>query len=91
MAGSIRHRPLPDRVDDTKEGSVPGKPDVLIYEMDLKAISDEQRQRLVESIAARFDLPPDQVAKNIDEEGVPILAEGVSVSSTDSRTLAQFL
>lgn len=74
-----------------KMASVPGKSDVLIYEMDLKAISDEQRRRLIESIATRFDLPPDEVAKNTDEEGVPILAEGVSVASSDSRTLAQFL
>lgn len=63
--------------------SVPGHPDTLAYNLDLKALTSEQRQRLVESIAERFNLAPAYVAENLDSQGVPILAADVVVSSSD--------
>ena len=45
------------------------------YFLDLKALTPQQRRRLVEHIATRFGAAPDQVTAQIDEHGVPILEE----------------
>jgi len=55
----------------------------LVYMLDLKAISEEQRGRLVEAIAEKFEIAADVVNDTLDEHGVPILMSDVSVSSTD--------
>lgn len=62
---------------------LPGHPNALAYMMDLKAITSEQRQRLVESIAARFSLDASFIDGNLDIIGVPVLADDVVVTSTD--------
>ena len=54
-----------------------------VYMLDLKAITDEQRERLIGALADRFDLPPELVASELDGHSVPILADDVSVSSSD--------
>jgi hypothetical protein len=36
--------------------NLPGKPDALIYEMDLAALTPKMRERLIQSIAKRFSL-----------------------------------
>jgi hypothetical protein len=53
------------------------------YFLDLNAITTEQREKLIKSIAKRFVIPVDEVERAIDDQGVPILAEHVSVSSSD--------
>ena len=58
------------------------------YSLDLKAISAEQKHRLVKSIADKFSLMVDEVAADIDRVGVPILAADVVVSSSDFRHIA---
>lgn len=63
--------------------SLPGYPVVLIYLLDLKAITLEQRLKLIAGIASKFDLPIEQVAAEMDEHGCPILADDVTVSTTD--------
>jgi hypothetical protein len=55
----------------------------MCYMLDLKALSDEQRHRLVGALADKFGMSPEFVADNLEEHGVPILASDVSVSSTD--------
>lgn len=55
----------------------------MVYELDLKAMTDEQRQRLIKALADKFDLSPELVADKLAGEGVPILADDVSVSSSD--------
>lgn len=55
----------------------------MVYELDLKAVTDEQRQRLIDVLADKFDLSPELVADELDRHGVPILASDVSVSSCD--------
>jgi hypothetical protein len=64
--------------------SVPGHPLVLAYMMDLAALTAEQRARLVRAIAEKFGYPPTEVEAEMDRVGVPVLAENVTVSSTDS-------
>jgi hypothetical protein len=53
------------------------------YMLDLKAITDEQRFRLIQALAERFGLLEGEVETSLEEHGVPILASAVSVSSTD--------
>ena len=55
----------------------------MIYELDLKAITDEQREKLIQAIAQKFDMPVATVADELDIHGVPILADDVVVSSSD--------
>jgi hypothetical protein len=57
------------------------------YFLDLNAITTEQREKLIRSIAKRFVIPVDEVERAIDDQGVPILAEDVSVTSSDQGLL----
>jgi hypothetical protein len=72
-------------------GSFPGVGEQRFYSLDLKAITPEQRERLVASIALRFNLTIEEVGRDIDMVGVPILAGDVVVSSTDFRQIANIV
>lgn len=50
------------------------------YMLDLSAITLDERQRLVEHLAERFNLLPVQVEYDLDRVGVPILADEVLIS-----------
>lgn len=63
--------------------SLPGHPNALVYELDLAALTPEMRERLVASIAKRFNLSPAFVEFDLDNEGVPVLADDVVVSTTN--------
>lgn len=66
-------------------GSFPGVDGAkYFYLLDLKAISPEQRERLIASIALEFKLSIDDVRANLDQMGCPILADDVITSSIDS-------
>ena len=69
-------------------GNFPRVGEQRFYSLDLKAISAEQKQRLVKSIADKFGLTVEEVAVDIDRVGVPILATDVVVSSSDFRHIA---
>jgi hypothetical protein len=60
-----------------------GKPGALVYEMDLQALTPEMRERLVQFIAKRFGQNPAFVEFDLDNEGCPILADDVVVSTTN--------
>jgi hypothetical protein len=62
-----------------------------VYLLDLDAISDEQRDRLIKSIADLFSLPIDEVVQDMMECGVPILAEDVSVESCDRAMIINLM
>lgn len=59
--------------------NVPGKVGVMAYFLDLVALTDDERTRLIDHIAERFKLPRDQVVIEIGAAGVPILANDVFV------------
>ena len=65
--------------------NLPGRPDVLIYQLDVNVITSEQRAKLCQELGARFGLSPEFVDQELDEHGVPILADDVSITSTDRR------
>lgn len=75
---------VPIKVPVAYEVSVPVKGQTLAYELDLDALSDEQRQGVVETISRAFNLPIEDVEDNIKEIGVPVLDEGVTVTVTDN-------
>ena len=56
--------------------------DVDCYMLDLDALSEEQINGVVAVIHVRFGIPMDEVRKELPN-GVPIIAEGVSVASSD--------
>jgi hypothetical protein len=51
----------------------------LVYDLGLETVSKDQRQRLVEHIAKRFGLPAEDVEKDLDSHGVPILAQDCTI------------
>lgn len=63
--------------------NLPGKMNALVYEMDIAALTPDQRSRLVASIASRFEQDPAFVEANLDREGCPVLADDVTVSATN--------
>lgn len=71
--------PIPSRAN------LPGKPGAEIYLLDLELLTPEQRQRLVAHLAERFGLPVEFVEKNLDVQGVPILAEHCVVAISNPQ------
>lgn len=63
--------------------NLPGNPGALAYELDLRAITAEQREKLIAGLANKFNLPVEEVAAGLDVYGVPVLAEDVTVATTD--------
>lgn len=55
----------------------------LVYLVDLERLKPETRQRLIAHISQRFKLPVEDVARDIDAENVPVLADGVTVFFED--------
>lgn len=51
----------------------------LVYELDLDLLTPDQRQRLVAHIAQKLDYPEDVVDLTLEDEGMPILADDVTV------------
>jgi len=60
--------------------NVPGRSSVSAYLLDVSLLTAEERLRLVNHIANRFNLPPAEVDRDLDAQGVPVLAEDVLVS-----------
>lgn len=60
--------------------NLPGRGEALIYELDLDMITDEQRQRLISHLVAKFDIPQALVRADLDRQGVPILADDCIVA-----------
>ena len=52
----------------------------LAYLLALRELTSEQRLGLIRHIARKFGLPENHVAAGLDRDGVPILAEGCSVT-----------
>lgn len=59
---------------------LPGRGEELVYLLDIEALTADQRGRLVQHIAGKFDIPAAEVDADLDTHGCPILAEHVTVS-----------
>ncbi|MGB9181842.1 MAG: hypothetical protein WCB68_21610 [Pyrinomonadaceae bacterium] len=62
-----------------KLAQVCGTEDVEIYLLDLDALTEEQRERLVTHLSEKFKIGREELEREIAEKGVPILAEDVGV------------
>lgn len=60
-------------------GSAPGVKAGLFYQVDLSAITPEQRERMIKHIARKFGVDEQEVSSTLDAVGCPILAEDVTV------------
>lgn len=60
-------------------GSAPGVAVGMFYEIDLSAITAEQRARMITHLARKFGFSEEEVASTLDEVGCPILADDVTV------------
>jgi len=60
--------------------SLPGRGEELVYLLDIEALTADQRGRLVQHIASRFNYPAEEVDATLDDHGCPILAEHVTVT-----------
>jgi len=65
-----------------RKASLPGRGVENVYMLDLDAISDEQTDRLVNMMSELFNLPIGEARMEL-HNGVPILAENVSVCTRD--------
>lgn len=60
--------------------NLPGKPNAMIYELDLGLLTDEQRAKLVSHISDKFNISITDVSRDLDEIGCPVLAEDVTIA-----------
>lgn len=61
-------------------GNLPDKPNAEIYMLDLQRITPDERSRLIQNIAARFNLPAVEVAQDLTARGCPILGDDITVA-----------
>lgn len=66
---------------------IPGKGEELVYWLDMEAISEDQRERLVQVIAKKFNVAEFVVMQELEETGLPILAEHVVTITTSNREI----
>jgi hypothetical protein len=50
------------------------------YEVDLKQLTPEQLDKAAEIIGRRFGIPAQEIRQDIERQGIPVLADDVSVS-----------
>ncbi|MCB0176183.1 MAG: hypothetical protein KDJ97_37135 [Anaerolineae bacterium] len=63
----------------------------LCYLVNLRAITPDQRRRLVDYIARRFDIDPASVEADLDQIGMPVLTEHITVTSSDQGLLLSMM
>lgn len=67
--------------------NLPGKPNELVFMLDLGELTDEQKEKLTRFLAARFELDYWEVARDLESHGVPILASDCSVAIYNPQKL----
>lgn len=77
--------PLPQMAKLPEVGEGP------VYMLDLNAISPEQRQGVVNQIAERFGYSAEFVDAELESVGVPILADGVTVTCADQGLILSMM
>lgn len=53
----------------------------LVYMLDLDAFTDEQRETLAREVGGKFGLSIEEARRELEEHGMPVLAEGCTVST----------
>lgn len=65
---------------------LPGLGMRAVYLCEIRRLTADQRGRVVAHLAATFDVPVAEVEASLDEEGLPLLAEDLSVTF-DARSV----
>jgi hypothetical protein len=60
----------------------------LGYEGDASALTNNERERLIEKMIEKFHITREQVIETLDEGVIPIKAEGISVSICERHVRA---
>lgn len=71
---------LPVTSPVTTWASAPGIARAEFYMLDLAELTDDQRERLIVHTARKFGMRPGEVADGLAEHGMPLLAEGLSLT-----------
>jgi hypothetical protein len=71
---------VPLRSPIAQLAKLPDREPEQVYMLDIEALTAEQRDRLVQHIAAKFDIAAEEVESDLDTHGCPILAEHVTVT-----------
>ena len=66
--------------------SAPGIEAALFYQLDLSALTAEQRARLIAHLAERFHVPLAEVKRDLNQVGCPLLAEDLIVAVSQPWT-----
>lgn len=80
---------LPIRSIIPQLANLPGLPNAAVYLLDTAAISDEMKHAIANAIVQKFGAPsPQVVLEDMASNGMPILADGCSVTSSDPIVLS---
>lgn len=71
---------LPVKSPMPEWASAPGHERALFYQLDLGELTDEQRERVIAHVAAKFGHPVEEVRNRLPFHGMPLLAEGLFVT-----------
>lgn len=52
----------------------------MVFDMDLEALTSEQRGRLIAHLSRKFDVPLAEVERDLDTIGCPILASEITIT-----------
>lgn len=66
--------PIPGLAD------LPGKPAAPVYLLDLDEVEPNTIAKIINHLMLKFNVPPDEVQREIAENGIPILAEDCTVA-----------
>lgn len=66
---------------------LPGHPKTAVYLLDVDALTEEQRSRLVSATAKKFGVTVEEVEVEILDHGYPILAEDATALSWDAEIM----
>jgi len=61
------------------KGVIQGQPDQYFL-IDFTRVSPAQKEELIKVLSTRFDIPPVEIRKDIEEHGAPVTADGVVVT-----------
>ena len=63
----------------------------LVYYLDIDAITKQQKNQLILTLARKFDIPYNQLKREMDTDGCPIKAAGTIACTTDHSMIANML
>lgn len=71
--------------------NLPGKPNSYTYKLDVDQLEEADQVKLVKMLAAKFGLDEMRAWNEVAENGVPVLAEDVTVTCDDIGLLLSMM